>query len=118
MNKEKRSLWFRMKRLFVRLFWIDVSPDMYAYLEKQKGKNKFNPAYQYGDSVYVMPSQFSDIAVEEAKRLLVEISIDPFVPEEYRKYVKWIVTHPNPRDAGSCAYGTVAWKIGPLADRV
>lgn len=75
---------------------------------------KFKVTEQYGHYIYIMPSQYSDKAVQEAKDLLMDISIEPFVPEKYLDKITWIVMAPNPKDFGRFRYGTVAWKIGPI----
>jgi len=74
----------------------------------------FDPKEQYGYMVHVMPSQFSEQAVEEAKDLLRYMHINEFVPKEYWDQIKWIVLEPDPNRPGEHKYGTVAWKIGPI----
>ncbi len=81
---------------------------------KSQASRCFDPSEQYGDFTYIMPSQFGDKAIDEAKELLTEISINSFVPEQFRDKMKWVIVHPNDKDAGRFRYGTVGWKIGPL----
>jgi hypothetical protein len=75
---------------------------------------EFDLTKQYGDYIYLMPSQWAPKAVEEAKALLMIRQIARFIPHKYHKRIKWIVNAPDPREVGEFAYGTVSWKVGPI----
>lgn len=75
---------------------------------------KFNVRHQFGNYIYLMPSQWNNNAIREAKELLLYTQIDYFVPKKYLNKIKWKVIEPNPKDFGRFRYGAVAWKIGPI----